>query len=57
VREAHEVDGIPDGTPLAFRYDLLDNEARLEHFPDKKTRPLIASLIAEDLQLVALARR
>jgi len=49
VREAHGVDGIPDGTPLAFRYDLLDNEARLEHSPDKKTRPLIASLIAQDL--------
>ena len=49
VREAHGVVGIPDGTPLAFRYDVLDNEARLENSADKKARIQITSLIAEDL--------
>ncbi len=39
MREAHGVAEIPDGTPLAFRYDAPDNEARLQ----------ITSLIAQDL--------
>ncbi|MBN1136054.1 MAG: hypothetical protein JXM73_05690 [Anaerolineae bacterium] len=41
VREAHGVNGIPDGTPLAFRYDVLgsESEARIE----------AAGLIAADL--------
>ena len=49
VREAHGVRGVPDGTSLAFRYDLLDNEPRLENSPDKKARVQAAGLIAADL--------